>query len=301
MNRVVLALVFVVGLVAGLVARAAPAAAETVRVGLFAPSAPFPTTAARVELATKLGDHLGKALGGTGTGRNYARAGDFAAGVRRGDVSIALVDAPYLAIAGGNYTVLATAVRGGATSQAWQLVARGATQIGDLRGKRVLVPVVGGRESDFVLNVLLGGDLAKGHFGKIEAAPDTASALAALGLGKADAAVVPAGVQLPGGTSVVLRLPSLSGPVLVAYGLSAAQRQTIVQALASFSGDATISGFRPTDADAVRALARRFSPPVKRGPHAVPAVRLVVGDLVEGRTFEIERTPVTELVAAPAR
>lgn len=301
MSRVVVALVFVAGLVGGLVAFGAPAHADTVRVGLFAPSAPFPTTAARVELATRLGDHLGRALGGTGTGRNYARAGDFAGAVRRGDVSVALVDAPYLASAGGNYTVLATVVRGGATSQAWQLVARGATQIGELRGKHVLVPVVGGRESDFVLNVLLGGDIAKGYFGKIEAAPDTASTLAALGLGKADAAVVPAGVQLPGGTNVVLRLPALSNPVLVAYGLSPAQRQAIVDALASFPGDATISSFRPTDADAVRSLARRFSPPVKRGPHAVPAVRLVVSDLVEGRTFEIERTPVTDFVASPAR
>ena len=133
----------------------------------------------------------------------------------------------------------------------------------------------------------------------VAADADVAAALAALGLGKADAAIVPPGVQLPGSTNVVLRLPSLSGPVLVAYGLSAAQRETIAEALASFSGDATVSGFRPAEADAVRAIARRFSPPVKRGPHAVPAVRLVVGELVEGRTFTIERTPVLELVAAP--
>jgi len=282
-----------------LVTLAAPAMAQSVRVGLFAPSAPFPTTAARVELATRLGEHLGQALGATGSGRNYARAADFAAAVRKGEVSVALVDAPYLATAGGNYTVIAAVVRGGASSQAWQLVARGASSLGDLRGKRVLVPGVGGRETDFVLNVLLGGELARGHFGAIEAAPDTASALAALGLGKADAAVVPAGVQLPPGTAVVLRLPALSGPVVVAYGLSAAQRQTIATALASFGGDATVGGFRAADADAVRAIARRFQPPSKRGPLAIPAVRFVVGDLIEGRVFTIERTPVTEFVAAP--
>ena len=45
--------------------------------------------------------------------------------------------------------------------------------------------------------------------------------------------------------------------------------------------------------NAVRAVARRFSIPVKRGPHAVPTVRVLVGDLVEGRTFSIERTPAT--------
>jgi hypothetical protein len=39
--------------------------------------------------------------------------------------------------------------------------------------------------------------------------------------------------------------------------------------------------------------------PVKRGPLAVPAVRVLVGDLVEGRTFTIERTPVTAFATKP--
>ena len=278
---------------------AATAHADNVTVGLFAPSAPFSSTAERVELANRLGDHLGKALGGTGSGRNYARAGDFSAAVKKGAVTVAVVDATYLAGAGGNYTVIAAAVRGGETSIGWQLVARGAVKIGQLKGKRVLVPGVGGRESDFVLNVLLGGDIGRDYFSKIEAAPDTASALAALGLGKADAAVVPAGVDLPGGTTVVLSLPTLPGPVLVAYNLTPAQRQALAAAAATFKGDATIAGFRAGDGDNVRAIARRFSAPVKRGPHAVPAVRLVVGDLVEGRTFTIERTPATAFALAP--
>jgi hypothetical protein len=285
-KRVVLALLL-------LCALASAAAAQNVTVGLYAPTAPFPSSAARVELATRLGDHLGKALGGTGAGRNYARAGDFSAAVKKGDVTVALVDATYLATSGGNYAVIAAAVRGGDTTHAWQLVARGADKIGQLKGKRILVPSIGGRETDFVVNVLLSGDIARDYFGKVEAAPDTASALAALGLGKADAAVVPAGVSLPGGTSVVLTLPTLPGPVLVAYGATAQQRQALAAAAASFSGDATIGGFRGADADAVKAVARRFTVPAKRGPHAVPNVRLVVGDLVDNRTFTIERTPVT--------
>jgi ABC-type amino acid transport substrate-binding protein len=290
------------GLVLALLLASATAHADNVTVGLFAPSAPFPSTAARVELANKLGDHLGKALGSTGSGRNYARAGDYSSAVKKGDITIAVVDASYLAVAGGNYTVLAAAVRGGDTSHGWQLVARGgADKIAALKGKRVLVPSLGGRESDFVINALFGGDIAKDFFGKIEAAPDTASTLAALGLGKADAAIVPAGVTLPGGTSVIVSLPSLPGPVLVAYGnVSAQQKQALAAAATSFSGDSTISGFKSADADAVRSVARRFTVPVKRGPHVTPNVRLVVGDLVEGRTFAIERTPVTTFAAAPA-
>jgi len=275
--------------------------AQSVTVGLFAPTAPFPSTSARVELASRLGDHIGKAIGGTGSGKVFARGGDFAAAVKKGEVTVALVDAAYLAVAGGNYTIVASAVRGGNTASSWQLVARGADKLAALRGKRVLVPGIGGRETDFVLNALLGGEVSRDFFAKIEPAPDTVSALAALGLGKADAAVVPAGVELPAGASVVLRLPELSGPVLVVYGGSAQLKQSIAAAALSFKGDATVSGFRAADSDAVRQVARRFTVPVKRGPLAVPAIRLLVGDLVEGRTFTIERSKVTGFAASPPR
>ena len=288
MTRVLVVLALVGTLVVTLLGRVA--GADTLTVGLFAPSAPFPSTAARVELASKLGDHLGKALGGAGVGHVYARAGDFAAAVKKGDVAVALVDASYLAAAGGNFTILATTGDVG-----WQLVAKGGGQgmkIAALKGKRVLVPTNGGREADFVLNVMLGGEVARDFFAKVEAAPDTASTLAALGLGKADAAVVPIGVELPAGVGQVLALPTLPGPVLVAYG-AADKRAQLATAAASFHGDATIAALHPGDSEAVRAISHRFAVPVKRGPLAVPAVRLLVGDLVEGRTFTLERTPVT--------
>jgi hypothetical protein len=274
--------------------------ADTVTVGLFAPTAPFPSTSARVELATKLGEHVGKALGQTGSGKVFARGSDFAAAVRKGEVAVAVVDAAYLAVAGGNYTVIAAAVRGGDTTSSWQLVARGTDKLGGLKGKRVLVPGVGGREPELVLNVLFGGEVPKDYFAKIETAPDTVSALAALGLGKADAAIVPAGVELPSGASLVLELPRLSGPVLVTYGsITAGQRQALAAAITSFKGDATVASFKTADSDAVKQIARRFVVPAKRGPLAVPAIRLLVGDLVEGRKLTIERTPATAFAVKP--
>jgi hypothetical protein len=281
---------------------ARPARADNVTVGLFAPTAPFPSTSARVELASRLGDHVGKALGKTGGGKVFARGADFAAAVKKGEVTVALVDAAHLAVAGGNYTVIAAALRGGESQRGWQLVARGGGKLAALRGKRVLVPAIGGRESELVLNVLFGGELPRDFFAKIEPAPDTVSALAALGLGKADAALVPTGVELPAGTSSVISLPALTGPVLVTYaGVTGAQRQAIAASLASFRGDATIGGFRAADHDAVRQIARRFTVPAKRGPLAIPAIRLLVADLVEGRSFAIERTPDITFATAPSR
>jgi hypothetical protein len=272
--------------------------ADTTTVGLFAPSAPFPSTAARVELATRLGEHVGKALGGSGVGRVYARSGDFATAVRKGEVTVALVDATYLASSGG-FTIIAASVRAGGTAQPWQLVARGASKIGDLRGKRVLVPASGGSESQLALNVFLGGDVPKDFFAKIEVATDTASAVAAVGMGNADAAFVPTGADLPAGVTTVLALPAIAGPMLVAYGTVTPQRRAQLEAAAlSFKGDATVAGFRG-DGGGLGSITGRFAVAPKVGPFSVAAARLVVGDLVEGRTFAIERTPVTAFTAAP--
>jgi hypothetical protein len=79
------------------------------------------------------------------------------------------------------------------------------------------------------------------------------------------------------------------------------QRAAIAAAATSFIGDATIAGFRAGDAEGVRSITRRFSAPIKRGPLVVPAVRLLVGDLVEGRKLSIERTPATAFVLAPSK
>lgn len=277
------------------------AAAAPVTVGVFAPSAPFASTTARVELANKLGSAVGTALGKQAAGRAYGRAAEFAAAVKKGEVTVALVDASYLASAGAGYTVLAVALVGDdQPARAWRLVGKASAKPSDLRGKRVLVPSVGGRELEFVINVLLGGDVGKDYFGKIEAAPDTASALAALGLGKADAAIVPAAGELPSGTAELLVLPAVPNPVLVVYGASSADdRKALLDAALGFKGDATIVGFRAADADAVRGLSRRFATASKQGPFAVPAARPAVTELAASRTFAIERTPAATFAISP--
>jgi hypothetical protein len=286
----------------GSVAQAAP-----ITVGLFAPSAPFPSTAARVELANQLGAAVGKALDVPGSGRVYARAVDFAAAVKRGEVTLALVDAAYLASSGGNFTVIAASLNADARAdRAWQLIASAGAKIADLQGKRVLVPSLGGREADFVFDVLLGGDVGRDFFAKIEAAPDTASALVALELGKADAVVVPAG-ELPANAAELLKLPAppalaaLPNPMLVVFGtMSQDERKAVLEAAKGFKGDATIPGFSVADPDAVPGVVRQFAAPVKHGPFLVPAVRLVVAGLLEGRTFTIARTSATAFAITPA-
>ena len=203
------------------------------------------------------------------------------------------------ASAAGTFVVIAVSLAADDKAErSWQLVAHAGAKLGELKGKRVLVPSLGGHEHEFVMNVLLGGEAGRDFFAKIDPAPDTASALAALELGKADAAVVPVTGELPAGTAEVLPLPALANPVLVVYG--GIDRAAVLAASLALKGDATIAGFSAADGKIVGDLASRFRPPVKRGPFLVPAVRLPVGDLIGGRGFAIARTPVTEFAIVPA-
>lgn len=271
------------------------AAAERLRVGVFAPATPFEGTGARLEFATRLAKHIG---GDDAVGRVYGKAGDFASALRKGDIDLAVVDATYLAAVGGGHAVLAVAVRGGDTRAGWDLVARGNVgSVMALKGKTVLVPSVGGREAAFVGEVMLGGELPA-DFWKVEASPDVLSAVAALGLGKVDAAVIPAGLSLPAGTNRVVSLPAVSWPLLIASPKASADIQALAAERApSFTGSGAISGFRSSSPDAYKSLARRFGRPQRRGPMVVPNLRIAVGDLVEGRTFTIDPGDVKKYAA----
>lgn len=275
----------------------AAAQADGFTVGIYAPSLPYPGTAARVQAVGKLAEHFGDAVGATGVGRVYARASDFAAAVKKSDVAMALVDVAYLAQAGGNYAVVAVAVRGGEVARPWQLVGKTGTTLAQLKGKIILVPAIGGHENDFVYAALFGGELPRDYFAKIETAPDSVSALAAVGFGKADAVVVPGGLALPAGMAPLLSLTSTADAVLVVYGIDAARRAKVVTAITSYRGDLIVGGLRTSDTDVVAALRRRFVVAPRRGLMVVPAAKLLVGELLRGGRGLPTRADVTKFVS----
>lgn len=275
-------------LISALIAAAAStAAADPVTVGVFVPSMPFDGTAARLELAQKLAAHL---AGADGVGRVYGKAGDFSAALAKGDIQLAVVDATFLATTGAAHTDLAVAVHDGDTAVAWQLVAKAPIAgVLDLKGKTVIAPVLDGHAADFVANAMLGGELPV-NFLKVEVSPDVVSAVTAVGLGKADAAVVPGGVTLPAGVTRIATLPSVSWPVLIAA--KGAPADVIAKArdrASSFPGSGAIAGFRTGDTDGYRSIARRLRRALRQAPLLVPNLRIAVGGLIEGRTFAIAR------------
>lgn len=281
---------------------AAPARADDLQVGLYAPTAPFAGTSARQDYVSRLAKHLAASIGGKASGRVFSRAGDFASAAKKGDLDVAVVDAAYLASVGAPYTVLAVATRGGDSSSSWQLITRGSeATIAELKGKTLLCPAIGGRETEFVGNALLGGELPKGFFAKIDTSPDVASALTALGLGRADAAVVPGGLDLPAGATKLATLPQVSWPVLVAFtGASAELRAQVLDAATSFDGGDVLGGFDRGGGDAVKSLSRRFGKAERRGPMVIPRLQVTVDELVQIRRPAIARVALDALLVEPA-
>ena len=269
------------------------AAADTLTVGLYAPAALFSGTSDRLAFATGLAEHLAQAVGvERGVGRVYTRAADFRSAVRRGVIDFALVNEVYLAASRTDYRAVAVAVRRGSPRVAWHLVGRsGIRTVGELEGKRLIVPSLGGREDDFVINALFGSEINAGFFAEIETATDAFSTLATLSLQRADAACVPAGLPLPAGVTRIAELPTAYWPLLVA--LPNTNEDDIAQvraSLSSFAGGEVFSGFEAVKPNAYQAMRRRLRGVRRQGPLVSIPVSSLVARLLRSITFAIEPT-----------
>lgn len=263
----------------------------TIAVGIYAPSLPFEGPVERLEFVSTLATALAEAAGADrGVGRAYAKASDFAAAVRRGDLQYAVLDASYSAALGNPYPVLATGRARGDSEVAWQLVTAGdARTVLALRDGTIAVPRVGARDGAFLHNVLFDGELPRGLFDGAKASPDALSAIAAVELGRADAAFVPATVPRPAHLRTVFSAQPVPLPVLVALpSADGADRAAVAAAAARFSGGRALPGFSRGDTGS-RALARRFSRRPKRGLFSVPPLRLGARRFTAGRSYRIER------------
>jgi len=290
-----------IGLVLAL---AHPAAADdTITVGLFAPTAPFSGTGDRVSFVNGLADHLSSVANGKKvTGKVYSSAGAFSSAVKKGDIQFAVVDAPYAAALGLPYKILASAVRDGSSTVSWILVGgSGVSKLSDLKGKKVVVPSIGAKENAFVTNSLLDGEVDAGYFDKILEANDPGSALTMVSVGKADAAFVPSGVDIPGGLTKIMSLGSVGWPMFVSLpGNDDALVKAFASRAKSYSASGAFSGFAGADAGKYKSLAGSFGRGSKKGPMAVPPpARLTVRDILEGRSFSIPISNVLLLIEAP--
>lgn len=276
---------------------------QPITIGWFAPSLPYASSAARVAAADQLATHVGAAIGAKVTGRVFSRAGDFASAVRKGQLAYVVVDVAYWAQAGLGGKVVALATRGDNGAVAWQMLGRRADAMA-LRGKRIGVPQLGGQEREFVARALFAGEMPSDFWAGLEAAPDTASVLAAMQLGKFDGALVPMDAAVPAGFVRVLVLPAVPSIAVVAVAASPSSasveaRRQMAAALAQFASDAVVVGFvAQSDNSAVAMMLRRYVVVAKRAILAVPVLRSMATLLLDVAPYRIEPVHALNYVTA---
>jgi hypothetical protein len=281
-----------------LVATSAPLHAEPQRIyiGLYAPTAPFSGPTERLDFVTRLAEHLSTDQVQV-TGRVFTQTAALVAATKRGEIHLAVLDAPYAAARGLPYRILAAAVRNGSSASAWQLVTTGSLQrLGQLRGKTVTLPRIGAGDAAFLTYTLLESEVEPSFFGKIQPAPDSLSAATMAAVGRADAAFVPAGIPLPGNLRVVASLRPIGWPMLCALpNLDPAVAEELGKRARSFRHGGPFSGFGPAEAGNYRSL--RFRRVPRKGLMAVPKpARLAVRSILAGREFRIPETDVKLLM-----
>lgn len=271
-----------------------------VTLGVFAPAAQFPSVQARIQLGESLAAHLGGVLSEARVRtRVYARRLDFEAAVRDGTIALALVDASYLALLKTRST--ATVVAAGPDVQ-WRLVAsKRYTSVSELRGKRLIL-ANGGLENELAEGLFDGE--ARRFFQSITQAQDSASAVAALGLGKADAALVPmfAAQRLSDELTVLVELGQLPGLLLVAFpSILDPARQRVADSIEGFRGDAPAQPLRVAGGEVLTTVRARLNVREREAPMPSLALRVLVDSLVAAPMLGIAQRPATDFAITPTQ
>jgi hypothetical protein len=160
-------------------ARAQPAAgqdAAPMTLAMYAPTAAFADSSARLAYVQGLARAIQQRTGVPVTGKAFVRLSDLLAS----KPDLAIIDGQCLATRNPG-TLVATAVMGGDVAQAWGLYTRSGEKpasLQALRGKKLVYVRTGCRDVDFLDNAMLGGEVrTQAFFGALVDKPDVAGAV----------------------------------------------------------------------------------------------------------------------------
>lgn len=230
---------------------------------VYAPSLALADAAARLALAQRLAKHLTRGLRRRVVPQVFARARELNRRVGLHEIDLVMADPLYLAEHVNGFEIAAGATSSGKHSTPWAfVVASQGTTLKDLKGKRVALPNIGRRDRWVAEQVLLANELPARYFNWLRV-PNAASALSAIEVGTAAAALVP---RSAAATRHVVAL-TLDAPLpLLALPRAARSRLTHDQVLAAVQGfqarDLALDGWAPASQKTVVVLLR----PVKRQP-----------------------------------
>lgn len=243
----------------------------TVTLAFFTPQLGFASPLERSGWCAAVGRQLAAAGGVEVEAKGFARAEDFRAYLGRRKLALAIVDAQ-LGLASGWQPLLQAVGEDGQAAPPMALVSRQYRSIPELKGKTLILASVGGGERALVHGLVLAGEVAPNKFfGRVETAPDAASAAAAVSLGKADASLLYLAQARSRGLEAIHVTEGVPLPLLVDVSKDFPEelRQRLVAGIAGAPGGGGVSGWKPADGGLLAQLASRLHPEAARVP--VPA------------------------------
>jgi hypothetical protein len=271
-------------------------AQESLNVGIYAPSASFPDSGARLAYIQGLAKAISTKTGIPTTGKAYVRLADLMAA----KPDFAIVEGLCIA-AKSPGTVLATASINGDTTQTWGLFARGDGGFSGLKGKKLAFVQTGCRDADFIDNAMLDSEVkTKTFFESLVDKQDVSGAVAAVKDFKAaDAVFAPTG-QAKGLTKLfdTGTVPN-PGFVVIAKGLPAGTVDKVKEAVLGYGANLGIDGWK--GAASYSSLAGQLGARTKRAVFASPEpVRLDDSDVLIVPTSEFQTATVRQHFWDPA-
>ena len=252
-------------------------APEQIAVAMYAPAAPFPDSSSRLAYIQALARAIQQKAGVPTSGKIYIRLGDLLAA----KPDFAIIDGQCLS-AHAPGPVLAAALAGGDTAQAWGLYTRG-DSLAALKGKKLVYVKTGCRDVDFLDNAMLDGELkTASYFGAVVDKTDVAGAIATVRDYKAaDAVFAPAGQTR--GLGKVYEAGSVpNAGFVVLKTFDATLVESVKQAILGYGGGGgAIDGWRAAPPTLYSGLAGRLGARAKRPVFAAPdPVRLDDQDVI---------------------
>ena len=258
---------------------AAQSSQAPITVAMYAPAAAFADSSARLAYVQGLARTIGQRTGAPTTGKAFVRLADLLAS----KPDFAIIDGQCLAARQASGALLATAVIGGDLTQPWGLYGRGGdTRLASLAGKKLAYVRTGCRDSDFLDNAMLDGEVkTSAFFGALIDKPDvTAAVLTVRDYRQADAVFAPASQAR--GLARVYDAGPVPNPGFVALkSHPTALLDGVRDAVLSYGSGGGIDGWRPAAPAAYAALGGRLQARPKRLVFAPPdIVRLGEGDVL---------------------
>src|SRR4030095_8506690 len=112
----------------------------------------------------RLAQQIQSVAGVPAQGKAFAHAADLEAAIKAKQVDFAVIDGVYLAERGVPWQVLAAATSGGEIAPKWALFSSTVSSVPELQGKKLAIATAGPRDTAFIENALLDGELQLSKF-----------------------------------------------------------------------------------------------------------------------------------------